>query len=220
MVWLGLRAMFGQPDGETQNKAKNLFIQYGLTPKKTFRDIDRNMELVMVAADLNNGSPVVFDSATPDLPLLEGVMASTALPPWIRPIEEDGQYRVDGGFVSNLPIESAIDHGATLIIALDLADPMAILGAKNNSKPFLSKVIQTTIWRQRMLELRLAEAYNIPVLNVSLSADKDQPLWDFSRTPHLIEHGYKLMSRVLAENEHLEWLKPDNAIHLLDTAST
>ena len=46
-----------------------------------------------------------------------------ALPPWVVPQEKDGRFLMDGGAVSNLPIEAALQQGATEIIALDLFNP-------------------------------------------------------------------------------------------------
>jgi predicted acylesterase/phospholipase RssA len=39
------------------------------------------------------------------------------------PLEKEGQLLMDGGIVSNLPIEPAVAAGAAEIIALDLTTP-------------------------------------------------------------------------------------------------
>jgi len=57
----------------------------------------------------------------PGQSVLEGVLASCAVPPWFEPIENDDELIVDGGALSLLPIEPALTMGATEIIALDLS---------------------------------------------------------------------------------------------------
>ena len=60
--------------------------------------------------------------------MLEGVLASTALPPWIRPLRVDGRSFIDGGLVSNLPIEAALQQGAAEIVAVIFAVENASAG--------------------------------------------------------------------------------------------
>jgi len=90
-------------------------------PDLRFEQIE-GVRLILVAADLNARSVALY-GLDPRQSVLEGLLASTALPPWAVPIEKDDQLLMDGGVVSNLPIEPAMTSGATEIIALDLHDP-------------------------------------------------------------------------------------------------
>ena len=49
------------------------------------------------------------------------VLASTAIPGVFRPVEIDGEDYVDGGVVSNLDLETAVELGAKEILAIDLS---------------------------------------------------------------------------------------------------
>ena len=85
-----------------------------------------------MATDLATGDGVILDHGS--LPL--AMRASMAVPGLFAPIEVDGRTLVDGGLVSNLPVQLARDMGADIIIAVnigtdlqrpeDLASPAAV----------------------------------------------------------------------------------------------
>ncbi len=54
---------------------------------------------------------------------VEAVLASTAMPAIYPPVEIDGERFIDGGVVDNVPIQRAIDAGATRIVVLLCAPP-------------------------------------------------------------------------------------------------
>jgi NTE family protein len=167
-----------------------------------FRDI-HDIQLYLVAADLNSGRPFLFGT-NPDDSIIEGVLASAALPPWVQPIKTNGKILVDGGLVSDLPIEPALSQGATEIIALDLCDPTGVGHLGDGTKEFLSRAIQSVLLRQRSLELSLAAARGVPLLNILLCKDSDFPLWDFSHTEELIACGYEITRDVIQKEFKIE----------------
>jgi len=73
-----------------------------------------------VATDLGNGEPVVLDHGS--LPL--AIRASVAVPGLFAPVKVGGRTLVDGGLVSNLPVQLARDMGADIIIAVNIASPL------------------------------------------------------------------------------------------------
>ncbi|CAJ0690043.1 Outer membrane protein assembly factor BamA [Ralstonia edaphis] len=85
-----------------------------------------------MATDLATGDGVILDHGS--LPL--AMRASMAVPGLFAPIEVGGRTLVDGGLVSNLPVQLARDMGADIIIAVnigsdlqrpeDLASPAAV----------------------------------------------------------------------------------------------
>ena len=70
--------------------------------------------LVVTATDLQTAQPVFLDSGD----LLPALQASTALPPYLPPVEHQGRLLIDGGVVANLPIGEAVTRGATRVFAL------------------------------------------------------------------------------------------------------
>lgn len=188
-LWLVLRALFNRPASYTINRIKEFIISQGLTPAIRFADL-KNIKLYLVASDLNNGCPMVFGD---DLQhsVLDGLLATTALPPWVAPIEKTGKLLIDGGVVSTLPIEAAISHGATEIIALDISDFRDLPEETRSFGPFMAKLWFTMESRQRELELALASAHGVKVRYIHLLWRRTVQVWDFSHTQELIEAGYQ-----------------------------
>ncbi len=200
---LAMRAMLDHAARHPDHHLRDFFVAHGLTPDLRFGDI-RGVRLIVVATDLNTGRAVLYGQ-DPRQSVLEGILASTALPPWMPPLEKDGQWLMDGGVVSNLPIEPAITAGAAEIIALDLTDPRGMLTVTNGLGVFLDKLLTTVEQRQVELEMTSATAHGVPVRRILLCDATPVPLWDFSRTNELIQQGYEIARQAVAHwrPEHL-----------------
>jgi predicted acylesterase/phospholipase RssA len=195
-VWLTVRAMFGRASNDSTHRVKDLFIAHGLTPELRFADI-KGPRLIVVSSDLNTGQPVLHGES-PDDNVLEALSLSTALPPWFLPVKKQGRYLMDGGVVSNLPIEAALRFGATEIVALDLIDMRdVLLGGGEGIGGFLDKLILAVEKRQSDLELQLARARGIPLVYLELVSETLVPMWDFQHTKELIAQGYAIARRVM-----------------------
>ncbi|MBC7490019.1 MAG: patatin-like phospholipase family protein [Glaciimonas sp.] len=72
------------------------------------------------ATDLSNGEEVVLKQGS----LPRAIRASMAVPGLFAPFQIDGHTLVDGGLVSNLPVQLARDMGADIIIAVNIATPL------------------------------------------------------------------------------------------------
>ena len=210
-LWLTVRALFRRPDVHTKHRLRDFFVSHGVNPELRFGEI-QGIRLILVAADLNASQPALY-GFDPQQSVLEGLLASTALPPWVTPIEKDGRLLMDGGAVSNLPIEPAMLAGAAEIIALDLFDPGSLPHEADGFGPFLAKVLNTVESRQTEMELALAAARRVPVHYLHLRGPASVPLWDFSQAEALIEIGYQLtqaeIPRWQAETKPrlLKWLQ-------------
>lgn len=194
-LWLTVRALFNRPGLDVQDRLRRFFISQGLDPQLRFRDLT-GPRLILVAADLWAGNTVLFGTS-PDHLVLEGVLASTAIPPWVRPLNQGDHLVMDGGAVSNLPIEPALSQGATEIIALDLSDPRPIGPAIGGFGPFLFQLVHTVEQRQAYLEKQLAAIHGVPVHHVPLQAAIPMAVWQFERSITLIARGYDLMREYL-----------------------
>ncbi|MCL4561551.1 MAG: patatin-like phospholipase family protein [Chloroflexi bacterium] len=194
-----LLSMINRRIGWSTQKVREFCLSHGLAPGACFEDI-RGVRLYVVATDLNTGRPIIYGER-PGERILEGVLASTALPPWLQPLQIDGKYLVDGGITSNLPIEPAIQVGASEIIALDLNDPRSP-ASEDGLRLFFDRLIGTVGQRQTELELALAVARGVPVHLIVLEGKEPVPIWDFTRTDELIEHGYNLACRAIASWDH------------------
>lgn len=191
-----LRTLLNIPINTIYSRNRDFHILHGLPPDYRFSDL-QGVELVMVATDINSGEPILYGQDV-DQFVLDGLLASIALPPWMSPQEQDGQLLMDGGVVSNLPIEPALSFGASEIIALDLLDTREPPSASSGIGEFMNKLIFTVSKRQIMMELALSECRRVPVRRVSLMAEDPIALWDFQHTPELIEQGYQITKAVIS----------------------
>ncbi len=198
-TWLTLRVFFNRIHARPYQRLRDFFISQGITPDLRFADLP-HFPVIAVSADLNSHQPIYYGN-DPYQFVLDGLLASTALPPWIHPLETNGRFLMDGGAVSNLPIEPAIAHGAAEIIALELSDPDEIDPRTHGFGPFFTKYLAIVEARQISLELELARAKNVPVHMVYFKTDSPVLPWDFSRTSTLLEDGYRQMKLALESGE-------------------
>lgn len=194
-AWISLRVIFNRIHFRLDHRIKDFLVSQGLTPEIRFGDLP-GPPILLVSVDLNRTQPVYYGDDLQQS-VLDGVLASTAIPPWVHPLEVENRFLLDGGAISNLPVEPAILHGATEIIALDLSAPGEIDQNAHGFGPFWVKFLSTIIGRQTYLEMELARAKGIPVHRVELVAEPPVAIWDFSQTPSLIEAGYRQMKNAL-----------------------
>ncbi|ARD23923.1 patatin-like phospholipase family protein [Shewanella japonica] len=69
-----------------------------------------------IATDISTGEAVVLNQGN----LLKAMQASATVPGILQPTVIDGKSLVDGGIVSNLPVETAKNMGADIVIAIDI----------------------------------------------------------------------------------------------------
>jgi NTE family protein len=194
-IWLTVRAMFGRSSKDPSRHLKDFLIANGITPELCFADI-KHPQLILVSSDLNTGKPILH-GAHPDDKVLDALLLSTALPPWFMPERKQDRYLMDGAVVSHLPVEPAMNMGATEIVALDLSGSREMLSAGDGVRGFFERLIHSVEKRQIDLELKLAEARGIPVLYMGLSGESPIPIWDFQHTDDLIAKGYEIASQVI-----------------------
>ncbi|WP_235333997.1 patatin-like phospholipase family protein [Aquabacterium sp. NJ1] len=75
------------------------------------------MPLGIVAADLQNGQPILFRRGDPGM----AVRASSSVPGVFEPVKIGGREYIDGGAVSPIPVRYAKQMGADIVIAVDIS---------------------------------------------------------------------------------------------------
>lgn len=196
-AWLAARALFNRHDRRYALRMRSFLIGNGMTPDLHFGQA-QHARLIVVATDLNSGQPVLYGQSPYDN-VLEAILASAALPPWVPPVHDGKRLLVDGGVVSNLPIEAALLSGADRIIALDVSDSRGLDPEAEGMAALVSKVAATAAARQMYLELALARAQNVPVQIIKFQGEAMVPVWDFSHTEDLITHGYEMAKQTIAD---------------------
>ena len=90
---------------------------------RSFEDFPR--ELMLTAVNVDTGQRVVFGQrGIRGVSVAQAVQASAALPLLFRPVRIDGQDFVDGGIERNLPVDVVVQHGASLVIAINPLVPV------------------------------------------------------------------------------------------------
>ena len=79
-------AVSRQSNHRGSRSARELMIAEGITPEIRFGQIN-SVRLATVAADLHTGKSVIYDM-NPEQSVMEGVLASIAIPLWFAPIEK------------------------------------------------------------------------------------------------------------------------------------
>lgn len=124
------------------------------------------MPLGIVATDLGNGQPVLFQRGDTGV----AVRASSAVPAVFQPVLINGREYVDGGLVAPVPVRFAKQMGAEFVIAVDIS--AAPEGA--NTSDTMHLLLQTFAIMGRSInnfELREADVVLRPKLPGVSSAD-------------------------------------------------
>lgn len=208
-----VRAMVGRPSNRGRKNLEEFFISHGFTHSLTFNQISW-VRLAVVAADIETGQTIIYGQ-DPSQSILEGLMASVSIPPWFAPYHKNDQIMIDGGALSNLPIEPALQMGATEIFALDLDDNPEPQKENLSVAQYFQKYIYAVSRRHVALEKALAEERGIPVHCVEFRGLTSAPMWDFSNHKALIQAGYERTSQMIAE-----WRRAAQSSQLVSVPST
>lgn len=188
-----LTALFrvvGGKDSLLSNDSLLQFIRRWPFTESTFGEFTRT-RLYTVAANFDTGALRVFGD-DPNDRLLDGLMASTAMPPFYPPWEVDGVPYLDGGVISHLPLQAAIARGADEIFALRNGREV-LSGTGPVQRTVLSvgaHAISLLVERQARLEIELVQRDRAVRLHlINLHTDDDPGLWNFARAAELIAAG-------------------------------
>ncbi|MCU1347953.1 MAG: hypothetical protein JWO56_983, partial [Acidobacteria bacterium] len=81
---------------------------YGHQPRSFKRYRERSgIHVVPMVGDLGKGE---LSSVDPDTPVVKGLLAATAIVPWLRPVELGNSLFIDGANVSNEPVAALVGH--------------------------------------------------------------------------------------------------------------
>lgn len=89
-------------------------LERALGADTTFEDLA--VRLRVVAASIERAAEHVFESG----PLIEAILASASVPGLLPPTRIGGEHFIDGGIVNSIPIEQAVEVGATTVYVLQV----------------------------------------------------------------------------------------------------
>jgi NTE family protein len=94
------------------HRLRRLILQQ--LPVRTFEELE--IPFACVAASIEDAGARWFDHGD----LIEPLLASTAVPGLLPPVEIDDRHHLDGGLVDPIPVDRAVELGATCIMVLQV----------------------------------------------------------------------------------------------------
>ena len=137
-----------------------------------------------VAMDLVTGETVVIDHGD----LARAMRASMSIAGAFSPVEIEGRLLVDGGYVDNLPVDVAEQHGADVVIAVDVGTPPVDESGKLRSLFAINSQVRDVIIavsrRASRARLDPDDVLIVPQLG-------ELTFTDFERSSEAVEIGYQ-----------------------------
>ncbi|HIH2744539.1 patatin-like phospholipase family protein [Burkholderia aenigmatica] len=196
----GLTLGFGKngvkaPVGLVQGNRLQALLANWTTAVPTNQPFDRlPIPYRAVATDLQTGQMVVLDHGS--LPL--AIRASMAMPGLFAPAEINGRALVDGGLVSNLPVDTARQMGANVVIAVDIGSQLRPLDALASPADVMQQMVGILI-RQNVT----AQRKQLDAQDVLLTPDLGSLAFtDFQNAKQAIAAGAAAATAALPKLRH------------------
>jgi NTE family protein len=152
--------------------------------------------IAVVSTDLRSGTKVVFTHGDPGL----AVRAASSFPGLFRPAVIGGREYVDGGVVSPVPVETALNLGADIVIAVDVAKPPS-------SDSIINGWIDV-LHQSYLIMARKMSAVEIAKADVVINPDiGDMSLLDFEQRQQAIDAGEAAARLVISRIKNIIKLK-------------
>lgn len=167
-------------------------------PVATFEEL--RIPVAMNAVDLETGVTEWFGAGgREDVSLADAVYATCALPVFYPPADIGGRLFVDGGVLDTLPVARAAERGADLIVAVDVS-----AGAVKDSQDTISKgmiAVQHRVFDIMAYSRKraLLDGWSGPPLVYVRPALDGVSTFDFTRTSHFLEEGYRATREALVD---------------------
>jgi NTE family protein len=162
--------------------------------------LDRTVEMAaiplrIVATAFEHRTEEVFAAG----PVLDALLASSALPLVFPPYRLDGHVYVDGGLSEYLPLQPALEAGARTIYVLSLKAPGDATAGDHGPRGGVYRSLGNRFWRRECLTAAQAQAAHPTVRVVELPGLSMRPgLRDFSRLGDLIDQARRETDQFLA----------------------
>jgi NTE family protein len=150
------------------------------------------------AVDLESGYTVWFGAGgRTDVPLVDAIYASAALPPFYPPLTAGGMHLVDGGIMDSVPITKAADLRADRIIAIHAAAGR-VKDAKDTVDKGLVAIQHRVIDIMSYARRTLVEDMWLgpPVIHVRPDVSS-YSTFDFGAVDYFLEEGYRATREAL-----------------------
>jgi len=126
-----------------------------LLPVTSFRDL--RIPMSVTATDLDTSDLLVFGAGGEDVPMLDALCASCALPLFFPPHPVGGRRCADGGLRAVVPLEVASRFPAELVVAIDVGPGLDVQGEAGGREPPALLRLQGDAQRALMTSNTLAQ---------------------------------------------------------------
>lgn len=132
------------PSGLVSDQNLLLTLRDLVSAKSNVESFDRlSIPFRCVAADIENGEPVVLRSGD----LASAMRASFAVPGVLPPMQYEGKLLVDGGMAMNIPVEIAQQMGADVVIVVRLNNKLKKKDEIKSAVDVLSQSVSLLIFQ-------------------------------------------------------------------------
>lgn len=183
--------MFVSGDRVFDNAGIRRLIETRL-PNATFEQAA--IPLGVIATELDTGAEKLFTSG----PVLEPLLASTAMPGIYPPVAIDGVRYIDGGVANNVPIAPAIGMGARTIYVMDSTSHAHQRRPLNRPMDYLLHAFSLARSQRMTFERLHYEGAGVKLVMLpSPTLDFFVPFASMAHTEKLMELGYDATQRFL-----------------------
>jgi NTE family protein len=169
-----------------------------ILPVQRWEDLE--LPLQVNAVNLETGQTEWFGvGANTDVPMVDAIYASAALPVFYPPARMNGGYYVDGGAEHSFPIHRAAQLGATGIVGVDVG-----AGERGHPEDVIrqgmlavhQRIFAIMSWRTRS---DLVQRWTVPPLLFVRPYLEGYQTFDFAATQYFLEEGYRATRAALLE---------------------
>jgi NTE family protein len=181
---------------------------------------DLKIPLCIVATNIDTRKEVVFESGS----LSKAIRASVAIPTVIVPVKYKGQYLIDGGVISPIPVESVKRKENDILVVVDINANIPY--EKPDFEPFIKKQPKRGLKRDILKEIKKF----IEIFNSNKEEKKKTPSYLFivdksidimqDKICSLIKDHYKPDIMVDISRECSSTFEFDRAQELIETGRT
>ena len=152
--------------GQRLTNYLNLLVLQGIYhPNPSFDDL--HIPFRAVATDLVSGKAIALDRGD----LTEALRASVSVPLLFSPVPRDSARLLDGGLVSNIPVDVARTWGADIVVAVDVTSPLRPIERLNAAWEVADQILGITMQTANRIQLANASVIVRPELGAHLSDD-------------------------------------------------
>jgi len=165
-----------------------------LTDIRTFEELE--IPLTTVATDIINNKKIESNKGD----IINAIKASIAIPGVLTPTYIDENLCVDGGLIDPVPLQSIVDMGSDITLAVNLYGLQS--SKKNDHKYNIVDIVDRSAKIILNNVTHLSFKNNEPDILIEPPIDQFKG-WDFHKSNDLIEIGYDTAKKILKENEEL-----------------